>query len=130
MEVTPVAHRIELLDDEHLSFKVDCGTTLVFDSTYKDPDNVPIDVTGYEAVVVFASAPGGAEYFRLTHGNGIAVGTDDGKFTVTVSDTDTAKLQSGGTALRGVCAMNIKSPTGVVTELWEGVWVGDPSPVS
>lgn len=128
MEVTSLANKIELVN-ERLMFYIDCGTTFSFESVYKDQAGDPIDVSGYSARLSFKDRVGGTEHFRLTESDGISVGTTDGKFTATISDVRTALLQSGGYGKKGVCAMEVESPGGVVVRLFDGLWVSSPEVV-
>jgi len=123
-----LANKIELVD-ETLMFYIDCGTTFSFESVYKDQAGDPIDVTGYSARLSFKDRVGGTEYFRLTETDGISVGTTNGKFTATLSDARTALLQSESLGKKGVCAMEIESPGGVVVRLFDGKWISSPEVV-
>ena len=123
-----MANKIELVDDT-LLFYIDCGTTFSFESVFKDQNGSPIDVTGYQARLSFKDRVGGTEYFRLTQSDGIAVGTTDGKFTVTITDERTALLQSEATGKKGVCAMEVETPGGAVYRLFDGKWVSSPEVV-
>lgn len=123
-----MANKIELVG-ETLVFYIDCGSTFGFSIIYKDQAGTPIDVTGYSARLSFKNRVGGTEYFRLTDGDGITVGTTNGAFTVVISDERTALLQSESSGLKGVCAMEIESPGGVVTRLFDGKWVSSPEVV-
>ena len=123
-----MANKIELVD-ETLMFYIDCGTTFSFESVYKDQAGNPIDVTGYLARLSFKDRVGGTEYFRLTESDGISVGTTNGKFTATLSDARTAILQSESLGKKGVCAMEIESPGGVVVRLFDGQWIRSPAVV-
>ena len=123
-----MANKIELVN-ERLMFYIDCGATFPFEIVYKDQTGNPINVSGYSARLSFKDRVGGAEYFRLTDSDGISVGTTNGKFTVTISDERTALLQSGGYGKKGVCAMEVESPGGVVVRLFDGLWVSSPEVV-
>lgn len=122
-----MANKIELVGDT-LMFFIDCGTTFSFEVVYDQAGN-PINVTGYSARLSFKNRVGGTEYFRLTDGDGITVGTTDGAFTVVISAERTALLQSESSGLKGVCAMEVETPGGAVYRLFDGKWVSSPEVV-
>lgn len=78
-----------------------------------DP-KVPVDVTDYTARLVVVDA-NKQPVLVLTNGNGIVVGTTDGSFTCTFTNTDTNLLE-GSLAFD----LRVTSPAGFRTELGRG----------
>jgi hypothetical protein len=85
------------------------GDEEVYTFTYKDSAGDPINVTGYTATATFIVA---GVTVTLTQAAGVAVGGTDGKFTVTLSEAQTATL---GDAYFGTMKLKVASPT-VVTK--------------
>lgn len=94
------------------------GKTVSFYAVLKDEDGVAVDVTGYSAKFqARETAASATAVIDWTSANGkIAVGTVDGKFTVSVSATDTAAIA----AMRGGYEFEVTSGAGAVKTLISG----------
>jgi hypothetical protein len=75
------------------NFNVDEGATLNFTIFWKDPNDVPINITGYTAKMQARDKQGGKILcFTLTHIDGISINGPLGRISVTVSAERTTKL--------------------------------------
>ena len=63
---------------------------------YPNVPGAPIDVAGYTARMTIRSSFGDGAGLTLTDAEGIAVGTTDGTFTVTMTAAQTAQLPGSG----------------------------------
>lgn len=79
--------------------------------------SVPVNVTGYSALMEVRKAVGGTVIITLSSDNGrITVGTVDGSFTLYISPEDSADLQPG----EWVYDLQVTAPDGTVTTLLQG----------
>lgn len=88
------------------------------DAIYKDQNGVVIDVTGYTAVLYLKRHPQqtGAAALQLTTANSkIVVTGPQGKFSITITDSETAGLSG-----LYYYDLIITSPTGVSSVILEG----------
>ena len=98
-------------------FEIEQGATLSRPIVWKDANGTPIDVTGYTARLHVRKAVASATtLLELTSPTEIVVGTTDGKFTINMTDVETAAL----TFVSGRYDLEVISPGGVVTRLLEG----------
>jgi hypothetical protein len=83
-------------------------------------NSVPINVTGYSALMQIRKAVGGTVLATLTSANdSIVVGTVDGSFTLYMSPATTSALQTG----EWVYDLQVTAPGGTVTTLLQGGFV-------
>lgn len=106
-----------------LDININDGSEYVLDVTYK-VNGVAVDVTGYTAEFTIRGHAGqtGTPLLQLTELSGIVVGTTDGKFTITISSTQSA---FGNSAL--VYNLDITPPAGDKNRLLQGEcksWAG------
>jgi hypothetical protein len=79
---------------EPAAYKV--GSTWVFVLTRKDPDGVPIDLTGLTVRATFREGSvTGTEIVTLTEGDGITVVAADGQVTMTIDAEISATVAPG-----------------------------------
>ena len=76
-----------------VNYEIVQGDTFILTVTYKDDNGDPIDLTGYSATFIVKDVPGGnVTCTTATIGNGITVVPLEGKFTITLSATETKKF--------------------------------------
>lgn len=95
------------------------GATFNLVLTWRNPDQSPIDVTGYTAKMqVRTSKSAESAVLTLTDGDGITLGGVDGTITLTASATAT------GDIAEGTYVYDLELDSGsVVTRLIEGAFV-------
>ena len=80
-------------------------------------NSVPVNVTGYSALMQIRKSVGGTILTTLSSANGhITVGTVDGSFAIYMSPSDTSALQTG----EWVYDLQVTAPDGTVTTLLQG----------
>lgn len=80
-------------------------------------NSVPVNVTGYSALMQVRKNPGGTVIVTLSSANGrITVGTVDGSFALYIAPADTSSLQVG----EWVYDLQVTAPDGTVTTLLQG----------
>lgn len=100
------------------SITIEQGATFLLELIWKNPDETPINLTGYTArMQVRKKYADTVKVLDLTTQNGKIVLTPlQGKINVTIPATDTANV----TIKTGVYDLELESSTGVVTRLIEG----------
>ena len=80
-------------------------------------NSVPVNVTGYSALMQIRKSVGGTVIATLSSSNGrITVGAVDGSFALYIAPEDTSGLQTG----EWVYDLQVTAPSGVVTTLLQG----------
>jgi hypothetical protein len=83
-------------------------------------NSVPVNVTGYSALMQIRKSVGGTDLLDLSSSNGrITVGTVDGSFALYISPADTSTLPVG----EWVYDLQVTAPNAVVTTLLQGAFV-------
>ena len=97
---------------------IEQGATFSQTVTWKDSNNVPVDLTGYTARMQFrpsVNAP--TVYFSATSTDGrIVLGGATGAITINISAVETTAF----TFVSAVYDLELQSASGVVTRLLEG----------
>ena len=98
---------------------IEQGATFTLSLVWKDPTDVPYDLTGYTARMQVRKAFGTADpMLSLTSTDGdIVLGGVDGTIVVTASATATAAMDGN----QGVYDLELVAPGGAVTRLLQGV---------
>jgi hypothetical protein len=108
------------------NFVIEQGATLNKVITWKDGDDVAINLTGYTAVAQFRPTISAAPVLSLSSvTGGITLGGSAGTITLQASATVTAALAAG----EGVWGLELTSSGGVVTSLLTGPYIVVPEVV-
>lgn len=100
------------------------GATLAVAVTWKDSNDVPVDLTGYTArLQVKETYDGNAVLSLNTSNGGIALGGTAGTINLAAAATATAALAA---PFSGVYDLELVSGSGVVTRLLEGAATVSP----
>lgn len=97
---------------------IEAGDTEVRIFDYDDNLGAPINTTGFTATFV---AVVDATTISLSVGSGIVMSGVDGRFTVTLTPTQTQSLKDAGNL--GKYRLRVTSPTGVKTTLAQGAMI-------
>lgn len=97
---------------------IEQGSTFKLNLTWKDSDDVPVDLTGYSArMQVRPTVESSDVLLNLNTANGsIVLGGDAGTIAVTAAATQTEKI----TGRRAVYDLEVEASNGVVTRLLQG----------
>lgn len=95
---------------------IEQGATFTLDIVWKDADNNPIDITGYEARMQIRKSYDTAPVISLTDGNGIVLGGVDGTIEINIEADVTEDIE----IRRGRYDLELEF-NGVVTRLIQGV---------
>lgn len=99
---------------------IEAGATFQLRVTWRDPNDNPIDLTGYSARMKVKNAVGGATtYFSLTSGSGITLGGAAGTVDILIDDAATASA-IGDSQVTAVYDLEVESGGGITTRLIEG----------
>ena len=100
-----------------LNIVIEQGTTFNPVLTYKDENDSPIDLTGYDARMhIRSKRTSTTTIHELTVGSGITLGGVAGTISLLINDTDTAAFSFTS----AVYDLELISSGGVVTRLLEG----------
>lgn len=105
------------MTDRHTLY-IEAGDTEVRIFDYDDNLGAPINTTGYTATL---EAIVGPTTLSLSVGSGIIMSGVDGRFTVTLTPSQTQSLKDAGNL--GKYRLRVTSPTGVKTTLAQGALV-------
>lgn len=76
-----------------VNFEIVQNDTFIVNVTYKDPNGVPINLSGYTATFIVKDTPGGSVTCTTAEiGNGITKDDSNGVFTITIAPTETKKF--------------------------------------
>ena len=108
------------------TLRIDAGAHYFLTVIWVDPDEVPIDMTGYSARMMLKNKYSDTTpLVSLTSASGITITPEEGVIEIVISDENTGTLATTKEG-RGVYDLEVESADGIVTRLLGGEWIASP----